>query len=587
MQNAVLVVKNLTLSRHDGERLLDGVSFSLEYGKTLALVGESGAGKSLIAAALMGLLPDGVVHSAGEIILKGKVIDWNDTLAWQRRRGRDIAWVLQEPQTSLNPVLPLGQQVAEALPTAGRASLEAQVAALLLRVGLPGNRDFQQLYPFQLSGGMRQRVLLAQALAASPALLIADEPTTALDVTLQARLLQLLANLQAQEGLSLLLITHDLAIARQLAQQVVVLRHGRVVESASADILWQAPVHAYTQQLLVASLPAPCLPAAPVAAPLCRLENIGICFPLPRQGWRRPKRWVVESLSVHIPQGQTLAIVGESGCGKTTLAKALLGLQPFQKGRLWWQETPFPSRPDHAWRQRIQMVFQDPYSSLNPQLTIAATLREGLRALRPHWPTDESALAHHLNQVGLSADMLGRYPHHFSGGQRQRIAIARALAVAPELLILDEPTSALDVSVQVQILQLLAALQQSLGVSFLLITHDFNVVRRLAQQVAVMYRGRLVEMGEVIYVLQQPQHPYTKMLLNAIPDGDLIDCLKTEKNQKIAQHAVATTFEPLGKGCAFAPYCDEVKTLCWHMQPPWVMCATGQRVACHAVNKAQ
>lgn len=585
MQDKLLVVKNLTLSTLAGKVLLREVSFSLNRGETLAIVGESGAGKSLLAAALMGLLPMGIVRTAGDLYFNGQLIDWQDAIAWQARRGREIAWVLQEPHTSLNPVLTIGQQVAEALARVHSKVNTKNVGEWLAQVGLPDHAAFQRYYPFQLSGGMRQRVLLAQALATSPALLIADEPTTALDVTLQAQLLRLLAVQQRAKNLSLLLITHDLAVARQLAHQVLVLRHGQMVEMASAARLWLAPQQPYTQQLLAASRPPSEVLPTVLSPDICRIDELGVSFPLPRQGWRKASWWAVEKVSLQIPQGQTLALIGESGCGKSTVAKALLGLQAFQRGRLWWQATPFPSQVDTLWRQRIQMVFQDPYSSLNPQLTIAQTLREGIRALRPDAPSDETALAQWLVQVGLSADMLGRYPHHFSGGQRQRIAIARALAVNPQLLILDEPTSALDVSVQVQILQLLFALQQKMGLSYLLITHDFNVVRRLAHQVAVMYHGRIVESGQVQTVLTHPQHPYTQMLLAAVPS--VSQCIINQDDNLSTALPSAPVAQESILGCAFAARCSQAHAVCYSEIPTLVTSHATQRVACHAFNKAQ
>ncbi len=629
-----LVVENLRVEIDTGNasnrRLLkpvDGVSFEIGPNECVALLGESGCGKSLTALALMRLLPDGGRVAAGSVKLAGvddphaalppggaQLQPWGGPAAgvdlfalteaeMGEVRGGRLAMIFQEPQSSLNPVMTVAEQINEALSAhrglAGDAALDEAVR-LLEAVGL--GRDKLDAYPFQLSGGQRQRALIAMMLAGEPEVLIADEPTTALDVTVQAQILRLLKDLQRQRGMGLLLITHDLDVASDMADRVAVMYAGQIVEWASRAALYSAPLHPYTQKLfavlprldrrgerldsLPGRVPGPdsvftgcrfadrcpavfercqvetpafheatpghwsrchlaelCSPDAaqrnpgtvestpripPAAAsglPKCVLEvsDLAVHFPIRKGLFKRTVGQVkaVDGVSFQIAAGETLALVGESGCGKTTLARAILRLIEPTAGRVSLLGEPLADLRGESLRRKraeMQIVFQDPFSSLNPRMKIGEILNEGMAALsflsvaaRPARINDL------LNQVGLPEDAVGRYPHEFSGGQRQRIAIARALAVEPKLLILDEPTSALDVSVQAQILNLLADLQKKHGLAYLFITHNLSVVSYLAHRVAVMRSGKIVESGMAEMLLTRPQNAYTQLLLDSAP----------------------------------------------------------------------
>jgi len=584
-------------------RAVDGIDFELRSGECFALVGESGSGKSMTALSLMRLLPEAGRIAAGRVALDGVDLLALPEAAMRAVRGRRIAMVFQEPSTALNPVLTVGRQIVEVIERHAESSREERyrkAIELLRAVGIPDAEQRFEQYPFQLSGGLKQRAMIAAALAVDPEVLIADEPTTALDVTIQAQILDLLAGLQAERGMALLLITHDLGIVARMAHRIAVMYAGEIVELAQRDAFLRAPQHPYSQKLF-AALPTPqgrarelavirgqvpslakkfdhcrfadrcdyvfdrCRVEAPrliqpapghfarchlreaglapprsSAAPgegtarqeankgvLLEAKDLKVHFPIRRGIFKRTVGHVraVDGVSLELHEGRTLALVGESGSGKTTAGKAILQLIPPTEGsvRFHNQELTGLSRSElRPRRGAMQIIFQDPYASLNPRLRVAEILLEGMRSLEIGAnDIDRTKRIHELLvDVGLPADSLERYPHEFSGGQRQRIAIARALAVNPKLIVCDEPTSALDVSVQAQILNLLRSLQQRLGIAYLFITHNIAVVDYLAHEVAVMYQGKIVERGAVDDVLRRPQHAYTKQLLAAVPTID-------------------------------------------------------------------
>ena len=629
----LLKVENLVARLRGGARIVDGISFEIAAGETFALLGESGCGKSMTALSLMRLLPDGVVHESGEVRLAGAALQQLSEREMRAVRGGTMAMIFQEPGLSLNPVMTVGQQIAEVLALhgypqstpppltpsnppfqggaqlpplirggVGRGSIGQHCIALLEQVGIPDAPRRVHEYPFQFSGGMKQRVMIAMALAGNPKLLIADEPTTALDVTIQAQVLQLLRDTQRQNGMAVLLITHDLGVVAENAHRVAVMYAGEIVEQASRAELFAKPLHPYTQKLFaalpdaarrglaLAAIPGSVPPLGSITqgcrfAPRCdkawalcheqtpewtavgdgqgvrchlyaadaarrekgeerrveaelrfspspltlspsllEVSDLQVHFPIRKGILQRVVGSVkaVDGVSLEIKQGRTLALVGESGCGKTTLGKALLQLIRPTAGSVRFagcELIGLAAGELRSQRAAMQMVFQDPYASLNPKLRVAEILEEGMSALN----MGGSSLARQahidglLDKCGLARAAKWRYPHEFSGGQRQRIAIARALAVSPKLLICDEPTSALDVSVQAQILNLLKSLQAELGLSYLFITHNLAVVEYLAHEVCVMYQGKVVEHGTAEQVWRAPQHDYTKTLLAAVP----------------------------------------------------------------------
>ena len=528
MTDIVLRVENLRVAF--GERVVvDNIGFTLRRGETFALVGESGSGKSMSALAVMGLLPFNATRSAHTLQRhEQNLLDLPET-ARQRLRGGDIAMIFQDALTALNPVQRIGQQIEEVLilhRTLSRAARKARVIELLQQVELPDPARRYHAYPHQLSGGQRQRAMIAMALAGEPSVLIADEPTTALDVTVQAQILQLLKTLQQRYGMALWLISHDLALVATLADHIAVMQHGRIVETGPCPQFFSRAQHPYTRQLL-AALPNidHCTQRTPMERPpLLRVEDLQIYYPIRKGLFQRVVGHVkaVDSVSFSIQRGKTLALVGESGCGKTTLGKGLLNLLPMRGGQIWLDGVALQTLRGEALRRQraaIQIVFQDPFASMNPRMLIADIIAEGLLALRPELDrvARHAIVAKLLQQVGLPEDSMQRYPHEFSGGQRQRICIARALAVQPKLVVCDEPTSALDVSVQAQILALLKNLQREYDISYLFITHDLALVGEIADDVAVMHQGRIVEFGPTAQVLTQPRHPYTQTLLAAAP----------------------------------------------------------------------
>lgn len=509
--------------------VVDNVSFEIKKGETFALVGESGSGKSMTALAALNLLPHNAVVKSDLIRLQDENLAQLSEQEWCKIRGRKISIIFQDPIASLNPVMTIGQQIAEVLNlhfNLSKNETRQRVIELLQQVELPNAAKRIGDYPHQLSGGQRQRVMIAIALAGKPDLLIADEPTTALDVTIQAQILELLKTIQTQTGMALWLISHDLALVSSIATRVAVMQYGKIVETGEAKNVFQHPEHPYTQKL-VAALPSmqSCEnKEITIKPPLLQVQNFHCHYPIRKGIFKRVVDYIraVDGVSFTLERGKTLALVGESGCGKTTLGKALLHLIPANSGHVFLDGVALHELSGEALRKQraaIQIVFQDPFSSMNPRLLVGEIIAEGLRALRPEMNAveRENRVKSLLKRVELPEDSMYRYPHEFSGGQRQRICIARALAVEPKVIICDEPTSALDVSVQAQIIALLKTLQREQGMSYLFITHDLGVVAEIADDVAVMYKGKIVEQGAVKQVLTSPKHSYTQKLLAAVP----------------------------------------------------------------------
>jgi microcin C transport system ATP-binding protein len=506
-----------------GAKAVDGISLQLEKGRTLALVGESGSGKSVTALSIPRLLPQGT-RIDGKIVLAGDDI----TTASERRlrdlRGRAVTMVFQEPMTSLNPLHSIQRQIGEILEVhgmRGQARRRARILELLAEVGLRDPESRLGAYPHQLSGGQRQRVMIAMALANRPDLLIADEPTTALDVTVQAQILALLKDVQAAHGMAMLFITHDLGIVRTLADDVAVMQKGKIVERGPVSRIFSDPQHAYTKMLLAAEPKGAAPPADPAAKSIVEVDDLRVHFPIRKGVLRRAVGYVkaVDGISLTVREGQTVGVVGESGSGKTTLGLAILRLISSQ-GRIAYLGKPIDTLGFAAMRplrRDMQVVFQDPYGSLSPRMTIADIVGEGLAIHRRDLNARQrrEVVAGALAETGLDAATMDRYPHEFSGGQRQRIAIARAMVLEPRFVVLDEPTSALDMSVQAQIVDLLRALQARHGLAYLFISHDLKVVRALASDIVVMREGKVVEAGPATEVFAAPRHEYTQALFAA------------------------------------------------------------------------
>ncbi len=647
----ILSVRDLSI-RIGAARPVEGVSFDIAAGECYALLGESGCGKSMTALGITRLLPLAAQLAAGAVVFENSDLLALPESAMRGTRGGGIGMIFQEPATSLNPVLTVGRQIVEAVQLHGGldgAAAEARAAELLDQVGIPDPLRRLGEYPFQLSGGLRQRVMIAIALAGAPRLLIADEPTTALDVTIQAQVLDLLDELRRKQGMALLLITHDLGVVARMADRVGVMYAGQLVEEASRQQFFAQAAHPYSVRLFAAlpdaqrrggrlatipgSVPAadarhqgcrfaercsevmavcretpppwhdvapgqgvrcilaaaPSAVAAAVGAgdtavaaesgPLLAVSGLQVHFPIRRGILQRAVGAIraVDGLSLQLRRGRTLALVGESGCGKTTAGKAMLQLPRPTAGSVVLDGVELTTCSPgelRALRAKMQMVFQDPFASLNPRLRVGGIIAEGMRALGTGGGDLAGRVGLLLEQVGLRADMAGRYPHEFSGGQRQRIAIARALAVNPQLLICDEPTSALDVSVQAQILNLLSDLQSQLGLAYLFITHNIAVVDYLAHDVAVMYLGRVVERGSAQEVLGTPRHPYTKALLAAVPRVDGVRA----GMPKLVGDMPSPANPPAG--CHFHPRCPLADAGCRTVYPAEIRFGASHAVHC-------
>ncbi|TBV00049.1 ABC transporter ATP-binding protein [Stutzerimonas kirkiae] len=526
MEQNLIEVRDLAVEfGHGGtgaQRAVENVSFTIRRGETLALVGESGSGKSVTAHSILRLLPAQASHPAGQIRYAGQDLLRASEKQLRAIRGNRIAMVFQEPMTSLNPLHSIGKQINEVLGLhkglRGKAAT-ARTLELLELVGIPEPAKRIRAFPHELSGGQRQRVMIAMALANEPELLIADEPTTALDVTVQLKILELLKDLQARLGMALLLISHDLNLVRRIAHRVCVMQRGRVVEEADCETLFESPRHPYTRELLEAD-PS----GAPVevenAPPMLQARDLRIWFPIRKGLLRRTVGHIkaVDGVTFELPRGQTLGIVGESGSGKSTLGLAILRLIASQ-GEIVFQGQSLQGlsqRQVRPLRRQMQVVFQDPFGSLSPRMSVGQIVGEGLRIHgMGNEEEQERAIIAALEEVGLDAATRHRYPHEFSGGQRQRIAIARALVLKPALILLDEPTSALDRTVQRQVVELLRSLQAKYDLTYLFISHDLAVVRALSHQIMVIKQGQVVEQGAAQAIFDAPQHPYTQQLLES------------------------------------------------------------------------
>lgn len=652
LENALLYVNGLTTHLQSEDqlyRVVDDVSFTLHRGRTLALLGESGCGKSMTALSIMGLLPKPV----GQVIDGEVKLDGIDLLRYSESqmrsvRGKRISMIFQEPMTSLNPVLTVGEQIIEVLQL--HLNLQGQQARsraieLLESVRIPDASHRIDNYPHQLSGGMKQRIMIALALAAEPDILIADEPTTALDVTTQAQVLALIKSLQKEKNMAILLITHDLGIVSQMADEVAVMYAGELVEIASKAQFFKTPLHPYSRALFQA-LPSmqkrdheltvikgqvallnqkftgcrylnrceqsiekcslstipldmaidsqvrcvnyqtlalqqeliPYSQSSETAEVVLGISNLKVHFPIKQGVFKRTVGYVyaVDGVNLEIEKGKTTALVGESGCGKTTVGKSILKLIQSTEGSANYMGQDLLQLSGSElkrWRSRLQFIFQDPFSSMNPRMLVSDILTEGLRAQKVPKTQRDQRCVELLELVGMDESARFRYPHEFSGGQRQRISIARALAVNPEFIVCDEPTSALDVSVQAQILNLLRELQQRLGLSYLFITHNISVVAYLAQKVAVMYLGRIVESGSVDQVLHQAKHPYTRALLAAVPE--MVEEFDLEH---ILPGELPSAINP-PSGCYFHPRCPQVMPQCRENYPQPIM-IDGCQVSC-------
>lgn len=532
-RDVILDVQSLQVCFAD-QAVVDDVSLQISRGETYVLLGESGSGKSITSTSIMRLLPNSAQITQGQIVLDGVDLLRLPESQMRAVRGGKIGMIFQEPQTSLNPVMTIGDQIAESVQWHQKLTghpLRERVIALLEAVGIVNPEQRYDEYPHQFSGGMKQRVMIAIALAGEPELLIADEPTTALDVTIQAQVLDLLNSLKERLNMAMLFITHDLGVAAKMADKIGVMRSGKLLEQGCAADFFKGPQHAYSQELF-AALPSwekreiadRLHPVQSDDSIILEVHDLDVHFPIKRGFFKRTVGHVraVNGISMQLKAGRTIAMVGESGSGKTTFGKGILQLVKPTAGRVLFQGeelTQLSSKAMRARRSEIQIVFQDPYSSMNPRMIVGDIIEEGMIAQGVGGSKNQrvARVEALLEEVGLEASHRLRYPHEFSGGQRQRICIARALAVEPRLIICDEPTSALDVSVQAQILELLKRLQSQMGLTYLFITHNLAVVEYIAHEVAVMYQGEIVEYGSVEQVMCDPQHTYTQQLLAAVP----------------------------------------------------------------------
>ena len=526
----IVQIQKLSIALPEGaDRVfaVDRVSFDIYPGEIVCVVGESGSGKSMSANALMGLLPDMVRVAAGRILLGGKDLLEMSSNAFYDIRGRRVAMIFQEPMTALNPLMKVSAQIEEVFEAHNvltPSERKARALELLTEVGLPDPQRAAQSYPFQLSGGQRQRVMIAMALALEPEVLIADEPTTALDVTTQAQILELIRNLQRTHKMAVMFITHDFGVVAEIADQVTVMQHGRIVEQGTADEVLLSPQHSYTRKLIDA-IPTGTAEetdnAAGEQAPLLEVDKLSKIYRMGGGLFSKQREvHAVKDVSFTLARGETLGIVGESGSGKSSVGRCLVRLQDPDGGRVMLDGKDIAHLKGEAlrtMRKRIQMIFQDPYSSLNPREKVGRIIASGPIAFGEDQASAFKEAARLLELVGLDASAAERFPHEFSGGQRQRIGIARALALKPEIIVADEAVSALDVSIQAQVLELLEELKQTFNLSLVFITHDLRVAARICDRVLVMQTGEAVEMGSAKTIFENPQHPYTRNLIEAIP----------------------------------------------------------------------
>ncbi|MDQ0456173.1 peptide/nickel transport system ATP-binding protein [Rhizobium paknamense] len=577
----VLSVSNLTTSFRVGDgwrQVVRNLSFDIKPKETVAIVGESGSGKSVTSLSIMQLLPKNVSRIEGSIRLKGRELVGLDQESMRRVRGNDVSMIFQEPMTSLNPIFPIGKQIAEAIlchRDMSRAEARAEVLRLLEKVRIPNAKGRFDEYPHQFSGGMRQRVMIAMALASRPKLLIADEPTTALDVTIQGQILDLIKLLQEEEGMSVLFITHDMGVVAEVSDRTIVMFRGEMVEQGSTDAIFNRGQHPYTRALLSAVpklgsmegrrqpvrfpvidiatgetvTPEQEMPPAAADRPIVEVRNLTTRFDIRSGLFGRKSGAVhaVENVSFSLRPGETLSLVGESGCGKSTTGRSITRLVQPTSGTIevdGYNVSTLDAASLRKMRRSIQMVFQDPFASLNPRMTIGSAVMEPFLEHGLGSKADARAKAADLlERVGLSADMMRRYPHEFSGGQRQRIAIARSLMLDPKVIVADEAVSALDVSIKAQVCNLLLDLQQSFNLAYLFISHDMAVVERVSHRVAVMYLGEIVEIGPREAVFGNPQHAYTKKLLSAVP---VPDPARRSLTRRVATDELKSPIRPVG-----------------------------------------
>jgi microcin C transport system ATP-binding protein len=531
MNNPLLSVRDLSVAFSQGGKVttaVNRISFDMNKGETIALVGESGSGKSVTALSILKLLQyPAASHPSGQILFKGQDLLTASEPDLRKVRGNDVTMIFQEPMTSLNPLHPIGQQIVEILSLhqgMGEADGKKQAIALLTQVGIRDSESRIDAYPHQMSGGQRQRVMIAMALANRPELLIADEPTTALDVTVQAQILELLAELKAKHGMSILFITHDLGIVRRFADRVCVMTKGEIVEQGKTADVFSNPKHAYTKHLLDAEPKGRAAPVPADAKTIMETNDLKVWFPIKKGFFKKTVGHIkaVDGVSVAVREGETLGIVGESGSGKTTLGQALSRLIRSEGPIKFDGETidGLSFKDMRARRAAMQIVFQDPFGSLSPRMSVSDIIEEGLAVHEKQLTTDErdARVVSVLKEVGLNPETRHRFPHEFSGGQRQRIAIARAMILKPRFVVLDEPTSALDMSVQAQVVELLRDLQQRYKLAYLFISHDLKVVRALAHKVVVMRNGVVVETGTTDEIFEAPKTDYTKALMAAAFD---------------------------------------------------------------------
>lgn len=574
--SAALTVHNLRV-RFPGTpdiRAVEGLDLHLAPGETVALVGESGCGKTVTAKAILGLLDRRCV-SADSIELGGRELSGLGERAYRKLRGRKISMVFQEPLTALDPVFSIGKQLEEVLVRHGaaqRGTAHLGAREALHRLGLPDADQLLQRYPHQLSGGMRQRVLIAMAMACEPSVLIADEPTTALDVTSQARVLAHLSQMSHERGTAVLLITHDLAVAAQVCSRILVMQAGRIIDDIPTERLLGGDHHPHTQALL-AAVPQAGKPVAiehpPAGAPILSLEQRRVSHPV-RDGVRRRRLVAVNDVSLDIRKGEILGLVGESGCGKSTLAQSLLGIKSADSGTLRFDGAAINGGGAADWsslRRRVQLVFQDPRASLSPRRTVGESLAEPLHHFAIGEPSSHpQRVVRALQRVGLDPSFASRFPAELSGGQRQRVALARALVSEPDLIVADEPLSSLDVTTQARIIELLRELRAELGFAILLVSHDLAVIRQVADRVAVMYLGKIVESGPCSAVFERPAHPYTEALIKAIPGLHGV-------GGGAPPAALVDTAEPPSlltppAGCVFHTRCPVAMERCARIVPP-------------------
>jgi ABC-type glutathione transport system ATPase component len=532
--SSLLEVDNLGVQFQTADgpfKVVQDISFSINDKETVCIVGESGSGKSVTSLSIMGLLPENGAVTNGSIKLNGEELTSKTENELQKMRGNDFAMIFQEPMTALNPVLTIGFQLSEPLrihKKLNKEEIRAKSIELLDKVGIPQPEEKLSMYPHELSGGMRQRVMIAMALAGEPSLLIADEPTTALDVTIQAQILELIDDLKTQFDMGVLFVTHDMGVVAEIADRVVVMYHGSIVETGTVEEIFNAPSHPYTQRLLAAvpdvDQPKPeASPDTEGEEPLLQVDNLSKFFPVKTGIFQRTTSHVkaVKNVSFSLYEGETLGLVGESGSGKSTLGRTILGLEEKTNGTIQFNGKDMDQMSKQELkesRKEMQMIFQDPYASLDPRQKIGETIEEILVIHTDLSKKERKNQAMKLlKDSGLSEGFYERLPHELSGGQRQRVGIARAIALNPSLIVADEAVSALDVSIQAQIMDLLKKLQEEYKLTYLFISHDLGVVRQISDRIMVMYLGNVVEIGTADQIFENPQHPYTKMLLSAVP----------------------------------------------------------------------